>query len=280
MPCVLAKPNSSRAMTTLEDSFGATAPLRFDNQYYLEVEQVKNHGDDLLIMHQYNVAKSRHRRACETGPEDILERHAPTDDLVLAGFSIEWPCTSGDSWGIFESFFGWVKRTIDRKSYEQIYQKIGWWKGPLATAEAQRSLREYWVDRGTAGAEWLVDRIGSETHGDLLDGIANLLADIGPKSIVPIARKLEDEPTRDQAEVLLKSLGWIEATHDDAAVHPHDLWTILGHYLSDADADIRIAACAATRILPRHRRLSLLSQRRPFEHDPEVLDAIDEAAGD
>ncbi len=92
-----------------------------------------------------------------------------------------------------------------------------------------------------------------------------------PVSIVPTARKLEDEPTRDQAEVLLKSLGWIEAPQDVAAILRQNLGKTLEKYLSDVDADIRAAACAATRILPREQAIALLARQRASESDPRVL---------
>jgi hypothetical protein len=92
------------------------------------------------------------------------------------------------------------------EEFEEFYRRIGWWRGPVATPEARKSVREFWVDRGPRAVTWLVERIAKETHGDVLDGVANLLADIGPASIEPIIGKMEGEPTRDQAEVLLKAL--------------------------------------------------------------------------
>ncbi len=61
------------------------------------------------------------------------------------------------------------------------------------------------MSQGDAGAKWLVERLARETHVDVLDGAANLLADIGPKSVEPIVNSLEHERTRDHAEVLLKA---------------------------------------------------------------------------
>ena len=131
--------------------------------------------------------------------------------------------------------------------------------------------------KATAGAQWLVERIARETHVDVLDGVANLLADIGTKGIAAIARKLEAEPTRDQAEVLLKSLGWIEAPQDVGGIHLESLGKSLEKYLWFEDVDIRVAACAATRILPGDRAGVLLDRRRATERDPRVLESIDEA---
>jgi hypothetical protein len=163
------------------------------------------------------------------------------------------------------------------RNFEDFYQRIGWRKGPYGSREAQKSVREFWVGQGAAGARWLVERLARETHVDVLDGAANLLADIGPKSIEPIASSLEYQPTRDHAEVLLKALGWIEAPQDVLAIQLDHLVRTLARYLAHTDADIRAAASAATRILPPDRAIALLARRRESESDPGVLEAIDEA---
>ena len=161
--------------------------------------------------------------------------------------------------------------------FEDFYQRIGWRTGPFASREAQKSVRDFWVSQGDAGAKWLVERLARETHVDVLDGAANLLADIGPKSVEPIVNSLEHERTRDHAEVLLKALGWIEAPQDVSPIHLDHLVRALATYLAHPDADIRAAACAATRILPSDRAIALLTRRRESESDPEVLEAICDA---
>ncbi len=163
------------------------------------------------------------------------------------------------------------------------YDRIGWWKGPFAAPQARKSVREFWVDQGAKGAEWLVDRISTETHVEILDGVAGVLKAIGPAAIEPIVRKLEGKPTRDQAEVLLKSLGWIEARRDVTAIGPETrrvLCKTLERYLADKDADIRAAACAASRLLSRSEAVELLERRRAVERDSDVLEAIEDALCD
>ncbi len=66
------------------------------------------------------------------------------------------------------------------EEFETYYRLIGWWRGPFGTREAQNAVRHFWVNHGAVGAEWLIERIARESHGDVLDGVANLLADIGP----------------------------------------------------------------------------------------------------
>ena len=82
------------------------------------------------------------------------------------------------------------------------------------------SAHDFWVHSGTTGAEWLINRLATETHIDVLDGVANLLADLGATSIGPILTKLNARPTRDQADVLLRALGWAEAPRHAIAIPP------------------------------------------------------------
>ncbi len=165
----------------------------------------------------------------------------------------------------------------DREEYEKLYGQLGWWKGPFATSQARNSTRDFWINKGAAGAEWLAERIRSETHPDALEAVGNLIADIGCAAIDPIIRKLQHETTRDQSEVLLKALGWIENTHDAPAVDLELGEKTLEKYFVDQDADIRAAAYAATRILPRDRAIARLNGRRSFERDPSALEALNAA---
>ena len=92
---------------------------------------------------------------------------------------------------------------------EDAYQKIGWWTGPNATPESQALVRDFWRLQGDRGLGWIVARLRREWHIDLLDGVASLLAQAGGAGILPILDELERQPRRDQAEALLKALGWM-----------------------------------------------------------------------
>ena len=165
----------------------------------------------------------------------------------------------------------------ETEEFERWYQQIGWWRGPNATAAVRKLVRSFWMNSGRTGAKWLIERIDTESHIDVLDGVANLLADIGPTSIDPIINKLKATPTRDQVEVLLKALGWVEAPRHAMAIATSVVENTLQGYLLHPDSDIRSAACAATRVLPRNSAIALLDRTRRVETDSEVLEAIDEA---
>jgi hypothetical protein len=146
--------------------------------------------------------------------------------------------------------------------FEHVYRLIGWWRGPNSAPAVKRSVRDFWFHCGTTGTEWLIGRLATETHIDILDGVANLLADIGPTSIDPILNKLKARPTRDQAEVLLKALGWVKAPRHAIELPAVDVEKILQAYLEHQDSDIRSSACAATSILPSDSAIALLRRRR------------------
>ena len=114
-----------------------------------------------------------------------------------------------------------------------MYQKIGWWKGPNATAEARTLVCEFWRAQGDQGLRWLVSRLRLEGHVDLLDGVASILAQIGETAIPPVLDELERQPSRDQAEALLKALGWL-GERGNAAPPPlvARLGSLLGRFLT------------------------------------------------
>jgi hypothetical protein len=144
-------------------------------------------------------------------------------------------------------------------SLEAMYQKIGWWKGPNATTEARTLVCDFWRGQGDQGHRWLVSRLRPEWHIDLLDGVANILAQIGDSAIPPILDELERQPSRDQAEALLKALGWLG--EDGKGASPPlvaRLGVVLATFLGGDDPGPREWAARAARLLPREQAVTLL----------------------
>lgn len=133
---------------------------------------------------------------------------------------------------------------------EDDYRRIGWWKGPDATPQSRDERARSWRARGAIGARWLARRLRQESHIDLLDGAAAVLADLGEASLGPIIAELEREPTRDQAEALLKALGWLAEGGHDSGSQSSRLERALDDLLSHGDPDLRARAADAARLLP------------------------------
>ncbi len=162
-------------------------------------------------------------------------------------------------------------------SLEAMYQRIGWWKRPNATAEARTLVCDFWRDQGDQGLRWLVSRLRPEGHIDLLDGVASILAQIGDTAIPPVLDELERRPSRDQAEALLKALGWI-GEQGNVASPPlvARLGPVLATFLSGDDPGLREWAARATRLLPRERAVALLEGLLNAEPEADVRHAIQE----
>lgn len=166
---------------------------------------------------------------------------------------------------------------ISNEEYELFYGIINLRTGPFATRDVQKVVRDFWVAEGESGAAWLVDKLMKETHYSLMEGVSNMLADIGVDSIGSVLRALESGPRVDVAEALLKALGWIGVSVRSIAVDPILLEGVLGQYLSSVDPDIREAACGAVAsVLPRDRVVELLRGRSAVESDRSVIETIDE----
>jgi hypothetical protein len=161
--------------------------------------------------------------------------------------------------------------------FEEEYQKIGWWKGPHATAEARARVRGFWSRQGGPGLRWLASRLRQEWHIDALEGVASLLAEAGEAAIPPILEELERQPARDQAEALLHALAWIGES--GGAAQP-DLTTrlevVLAAFLWHADSNLRDWAASSARLLPRDQAVGLLRGRLDTEADADVRRAIEE----
>jgi hypothetical protein len=160
---------------------------------------------------------------------------------------------------------------------EEEYRRLGWWKGPDAAPESIARGVRYWRGRGAGGARWLARRLRGESHIDVLDGAAGLLADLGDAALGPIVAELEVEPTRDQAEALLKALGWLaEGGHGSDSL-TFRLARALDPFLSHDDDDLRARAAGAAVLLPEGLAAVLLRARRSAETVEEVRAAIDDA---
>jgi hypothetical protein len=160
---------------------------------------------------------------------------------------------------------------------EEEYQKIGRWKGPFATPEAQARVRDFWSGQGEPGLHWLVGRFRQEWHIDVLDGVANLLAETGEAAVPTILEELERQPAVEHAEALLKALAWIGENGVNA---PSSLTTrleaILTLYLQSDDPGPREWAARSACLLPQQQAIALLRHRHESESDAGVRRAIED----
>ena len=166
----------------------------------------------------------------------------------------------------------------EERAFEAEYKKIGVWKGRLGTAQERARVLQFWKDHGQQGARWLCRRLRRETHVDALDGVANILANIGEASLAPIVEELEREPSPEQSEAMLFALKWIRPSE----THPSldRLVRVLERLLRNGDPDLVERSCAATRVLDRRRAIELLEPVQLGTRDESLSEIIrEELAG-
>jgi hypothetical protein len=158
---------------------------------------------------------------------------------------------------------------------ERNFRGLGLWKSPQFGDWA----REYWLASGAQEVQWLVRRLRSERHVEVLHDAAAILADLGRLSIGPILEELGNAPAPDQTSALLRALGWLGESHERPVIEGAQGELILADLLHDENPDVREAAARAMRLLRPGRAAHWLTRRRLVEPDAAVLDSIEEELG-
>jgi HEAT repeats len=171
--------------------------------------------------------------------------------------------TTSDQYQSLEDRYESVRR------FESEYKKLGWTRGRYSSTRERDKARAFWVRSGADGARWLVQRIRDEPHVDVLDHVANLLADMGPACMSPILEKLREAPTLEQADVLLTAIGWLRESSNP------QLLEVLADYARHQSADVRETCVLATRALGQSEAVRFLQEWRGTETNAEVIGVLD-----
>lgn len=162
--------------------------------------------------------------------------------------------------------------------FDDYYNRINCWKDPYSKPAVCEDTKRFWLNSADEGIWYLVERLADERHIELMEGVANILADIGPESVSAIVHVLNHRPLWDDSNAawLLKALGWI-GEHESHGNYFELLDTIDGHLNSDDD-DIFEAAVLACKCLPVEKARLLLSYHMPriekIEHYEDYLSEV------
>ena len=163
------------------------------------------------------------------------------------------------------------------EDFEDAYQKIGWWKGPNATPETRRG----YVSSGGSRAigAWAGSWAGSAGSGTSTCSTGSRAS--WPRRAVPPSSRSSMSwsisPGADQAEALLKALGWMgEGGISVPPTSAKRLEAALLMFLHQDEAGLREWATRAVRVLPREQASAVIGSQLDGESDPDVRQAIEE----
>jgi hypothetical protein len=216
----------------------------------------------VVILHIADLHMSRPGRTAEEVRAELLETMGSDAIVIIPGNHDLPPESSG----------GRPAGAFRPEEAEQRFRGLGNWKN----AAAPEAAREFWRTAGVEGIEWLVRRLRSERHVEVLHDAAALLADLGRGSIGPVLEELVSDPAPDQALALLRALGWLGESRDRPTLEGAQGELTLAEWLQHGDPDIREAAARAMRLLRPERATHWLSMRQCVEPDAGVREAIDD----
>jgi hypothetical protein len=161
------------------------------------------------------------------------------------------------------------------ESFEDEYQKLGWWKGPHATAAARARQRDFWRSSGEAGVRWLVCRLRDEHHVETLHAVASLLADLGETILGAVFEELSRATTTDQALCLLWAVVSLSESAPSLRIETTRAELVLADLLQHEEPDVREGAAEAVRLLGSERAIRWLEHRLRDEPNAEVRQTLE-----
>ena len=156
--------------------------------------------------------------------------------------------------------------------FEREYQALGRLRGERATATGRARARTTWLVWGASAAEWLVQRLTSETDVEVVSQAVDVLADLGVVSFGPVLRTLGEKPTGERLLPLLEALAFVPPAESQPTMVR--IVNILKRYIQHSDADFRDHAYHATRALPGPVALDLLREALATEPSADLRSDI------
>lgn len=162
------------------------------------------------------------------------------------------------------------------------YEALADRRGVNATPSGRTQTRKLWLDAGPDAAEWLIKRIKTETHPDMIAGVAETITEMGAMALPIALRELErHEDAKPEFEALIEALAWM-----DPPVQPEQLSQInqiIDRYLESPQLECKLAAVQLTRLLDDDKALVILNATKGNAVQrlrEEIEDLLDERFDD
>ncbi len=126
-------------------------------------------------------------------------------------------------------------RSLANGAWEKHYQRLGRTVGEDATPEARQELATWWSDQCNDGIRWIVSRVRSEWHAEVMDAVTRVLITAGEDAAVLVLEALEQGSTEDGCRALVLALTKLPLTGI-----PNDrLKAVVRRLLDAQDPDLR-----------------------------------------
>lgn len=131
--------------------------------------------------------------------------------------------------------------------FEIAYPALADRRGTNATPAGRTASRKVWLDAGTDATKWLIDRLRTEQHLEMIIGIAETITDLGSVALPIALAELERYEARREYAALVGALAWMTPPQQPLLVSR--IASIVDRYLASSDIDCQVAAIQLTRML-------------------------------
>lgn len=142
--------------------------------------------------------------------------------------------------------------------FEIAYPVLADRRGINATPAGRAASRKVWRDTGADAAKWLIHKLQTEQHPDMIIGIAETITDLGAVALPAILGELEGCAPKPEYAALVEALSWMDPPQNSSLLVRIN--SIADRYLASSDRDCQIAAVQLTRILDDRRARLLLDK--------------------
>jgi len=141
-----------------------------------------------------------------------------------------------------------AEETFERtREFEIAYYALADRRGINATPEGRTASRKVWLDHGAYAAKWLIDRLRTEQHPEMIIGIAETITALGQMALPDALLELERSEATPEYAPLIEALAWMAPPSQPQLISR--IISIMNRYLASSDIDCQVAAVQLTRLL-------------------------------
>src|SRR2546426_882103 len=141
--------------------------------------------------------------------------------------------------------------------------------------------RKVWLDAGADAARWLINRLRTEQHPEMIIGIAETITELGAVALPTALAELERDEAKPEYAALVEALAWM--TPPPQPLLMSRIACIIDRYLRSPHIDCQVAAVQLTRILDddtARTRLDAAKRNAGQRLREEIEDLLNERFGE
>ena len=169
----------------------------------------------------------------------------------------------------------------DELQFEKAYHTLADRRGANATPAGRTASRKVWLDAGANAARWLIERLRTEQHPEMIIGIAETITELGDVALPIALAELEHNEVKPKYAALIEALAWMRPPPQ--FLFRSRIARIIDRYLASPHLDCGVAGVQLTRLLDDDAariRLGVAKENAGQRLREEIEDVLSERFGE